>query len=132
MKINKRTLIAVASGAALLMPPCKTFAQSFLPPNAEDLGPLPRGDPKENQRMLLAVDPLTGAMALLFLRKETGEGSLSRWLEIRPPFNTPAAVVQAGQTMNSSMLADIAKTAADQVKPTAAKIEQALAEGGLA
>jgi hypothetical protein len=132
MNVTRRALLTTLSAASIL-PSAATSAQS-VSPSTDEFGAIYKGDSEQFIQMLAGIDALTHALVLRAMQlKLSPRPDLARWFAIRRLYNAPLAVAaNMGQSVKADEAMQIAKMAGEKAKATAAKMEQALADGGLA
>jgi hypothetical protein len=131
MKINRRLLIA--GTLAALVPAERVLADSIVVPTPDEVWTILKGDPRALAPVLAGVDALTRVLVLLTLQTNPGMPvRLEEWFKIRVPFGTPLPFAEIQSSAYTAEGADIITKAGEAVRPTASRIEAALAEGGLA
>jgi hypothetical protein len=132
--ITRRSILAAPSGAILLLPTSAIAQQPIEPPKPEEVSDVAR-DPERYRQALIGIDALRLTLMLRLIElnqvSDNPQRDLQQYIEIRNLLQRPEFRAEVEAILSSGESAEIIIQTGNVVAPTAARIQNALLEGGV-
>lgn len=133
MMVNRRSFLAAPAGA-FLWRPTAAMAQAVEPPKFEDLANVAR-EPEQYRQALIGLDTLRLVLILRLLElnhpSSDPQRDLQQYVQIRSALQDPAFRAEVEHLLSTDEYAEIVVQTVQAATPTAVRIQNFLAEGGV-